>query len=110
MEEAMVHEANFRESITMLVVQDNFQSSGSEADSDTEPVSRKNLEHLKDKTRTEKGAIYTTLGTSRRVNDPSAVDNHLAEAGRFGLKNLDKQSTLDINKEYGETEALLRQQ
>jgi hypothetical protein len=49
MEEALVHETNFRESITMLVVPDQNEvsdvSSG-ERDSDTEAHTHKNLDHI----------------------------------------------------------------
>jgi len=95
MEEAMVHEHNFRESITMLVVQD-AESSGSEKDSDVDPAAHRNLEHIKEKSRFEKVTAFPTLGNAR----------HGTEATRGGLRHLDKY---DPAKEFGETEALLKQ-
>lgn len=51
-DEALVHETNFRESITMLVVQDDKEthSDGSSGrDSDTDALAHQNPDHIKEK-------------------------------------------------------------
>jgi len=56
MDEALVHETNFRESITMLVVQDDQDSLGGDSsgrDSDTDAMAHKNLDHIKAKSNIE---------------------------------------------------------
>ena len=98
MEEAIVHEKNFRESITMLVVPDDMQSDDDgQADSDTEAHAHKNLDHIKENP--NQIPMRNTQGEGSK---------------KFNLVDIRKQNPddggLDENENEKDTEALIKSQ
>ena len=85
MDEALVHETNFRESITMLVVQDDQDSLGGDSsgrDSDTDAMAHKNLDHIKAKSNIDNMSSTRRAGTQGLASSRIQFEGDSAQASR----------------------------